>query len=151
MVRARERDRQAVELRLQGLTFAAIGAELGVSWQAAQQAVNRSLEVTRAEIAEKAERLRAMEIERLEKITEVLWPEVLKGNLRAIDRVLRTRESYRRLTALDLEREPENNGPAIIITSVEDAIKAAGVPDVVDADWTPGHGGALPVSTDGPE
>jgi len=72
-----------------------------------------------------------------ERITEVLWPRVLDGDLRAIDRVLRTRESYRRLTGLDLERERESGGPAFIVTSLEYAMRAAGVPDVVDANWTP--------------
>lgn len=95
---------------MQGLTFAAIGAELGVTWQAAQQAVQRSLEVTKAAIAERAEELRAIEMERLEKITEVLWPRVLEGDLRAIDRVLRTRESFRRLTGLDLSQEADSSG-----------------------------------------
>jgi hypothetical protein len=103
-LRARERDRRALELRIGGLTFAAIGAEMGVSWQAAQQAVKRSLEITKADIAEKAAELRAIEAERLDKVTEVLWPRVLQGDLRAIDRLLRTRESYRRLTGLDIDK-----------------------------------------------
>lgn len=116
---ARERDRQALELRMQGLTFAAIGAELGVSWQAAQQAVQRSLEVTKAAIAERAEELRAIEVERLEKITEVLWPRVLEGDLRAIDRVLRTRESFRRLTGIDLAQETAGaaTGDTFVLTN----------------------------------
>lgn len=95
---------------MQGLTFSAIGAEMGVSWQAAQQAVQRSLEATKAVIAERATELRAIEAERLEKITEVLWPRVLEGDLRAIDRVLRTRESFRRLTGIDLAQEPTGAG-----------------------------------------
>lgn len=103
---ARERDRQALELRIQGLTFAAIGANLGVTWQAAQQAVKRSLNATKAAIAENADELRAIEAERLEKITEILWPRVLEGDLRAIDRVLRARESFRRLTGLDVTPDP---------------------------------------------
>lgn len=104
-LQARERDRRALEMRMQGLTFSAIGVELGVTRQAAEQAVRRSLEETKAAIAERADELRAIEMERLEKITEVLWPRVLEGDLRAIDRVLRTRESFRRLTGLDLSQE----------------------------------------------
>ena len=93
-------------MRIQGLTFAAIGAQLGVTWQAAQQAVNRSLDATKAAIAERADELRAIEAERLDTITEILWPRVLDGDLKAIDRVLRARESFRRLTGLDLTAEP---------------------------------------------
>lgn len=103
---ARERDRRAVELRIEGLTFAAIGAHLGVTWQAAQQAVNRALDETRSAIAERADELRAIEAERLETITQILWPRVLDGDLKAIDRVLRARESFRRLVGLDLTAEP---------------------------------------------
>jgi hypothetical protein len=50
-VRARERDRHAVELRAAGLTFAAIGLKLGVSDEAARKAVNRALDASCAEIA----------------------------------------------------------------------------------------------------
>ena len=45
-VRARERDRHAIELRASGLTFSAIGAELGVTAEAARLAVNRALDMT---------------------------------------------------------------------------------------------------------
>lgn len=116
---ARERDRQALELRLEGLTFSAIGAHLGVTWQAAQQAVQRSLNATKSVIAERADELRAIEAERLEKITEVLWPRVLEGELRAIDRVLRARESFRRLTGLDLapEAADSSEGGMFVLTS----------------------------------
>jgi len=114
-LKARERDRQALEMRMRGLTFAAIGAELGVTYQAAQQAVRRSLEVTKAEIAEKAQELRAIEAERLDKITETLWPRVLEGDLRAIDRVLRARESYRRLTGLDVSPGDEVQGTRVVV------------------------------------
>lgn len=112
---ARERDRQALELRIRGLTFAAIGEHLGFTWQAAQQAVNRSLDATRVVIAERADELRAIEAERLDKITEVLWPRVLEGDLRAIDRVLRARESYRRLTGLDMSPDNDVQGPQIVV------------------------------------
>lgn len=102
---------------MQGMTFAAIGAELGVTYQAAQQAVRRSLEITKADIAEKVQELRAIEAERLDKITETLWPRVLEGDLRAIDRVLRTRESYRRLTGLDMGTENAAQGPQIVVVN----------------------------------
>lgn len=112
---ARERDLRAVEMRKQGMTYAAIGAELGVSWQAAQQAVQRSLDQTKADISENADELRAIEAERLDKITETLWPRVLEGDLRAIDRVLRTRESFRRLTGLDMTPDAGAQGPQIVL------------------------------------
>ena len=102
-------------MRLQGMTFQAIGDALGFTQQAAQKAITRSLEITKAEIAEKADELRAIEAERLEKITAVLWPKVLEGNLPAIDRVLRARESFRRLTGLDVQPGAGEPGPQIMV------------------------------------
>ena len=112
------------------MTFAAIGAHLGVTWQAAQQAVNRSLDATKAAIAERADELRAVEAERLERITEILWPRVLEGDLRAIDRVLRARESFRRLTGLDLTPETTDAGSAAtyVLTSGDVSLVPPGVP-----------------------
>ena len=129
---------------MQGLTFAAIGAEMGVTWQAAQQAVRRSLEITKADISERPQELRALKAERLEKITEVLWPQVLEGDLRAIDRVLRTRESYRRLTGLDLERETSQvSMGTFVLTSGTTPDQIAAIPagaEIIDTRY-PGAGG----------
>lgn len=131
---ARERQKLALELRLQGQTFNAIGAELGVSWQAARKAVVRSLEETKSAIAERADELRTVEAERLEAITRVLWPRVLEGDLRAIDRVLRTRESFRRLTGLDLSPEPPgaHSGDTYLISAGGDVNLAPKDARVVD-------------------
>jgi hypothetical protein len=45
----------------------------------------------------------------------VLWPRVLEGDLRAIDRFLRTRESFRRLTGLDMTPDAGPQGPQIVV------------------------------------
>ncbi len=128
-VQARERELRAVRLRTQGLTFAAIGAELGVSHQAAQQAVVRALEATRQELSEGADELRALEALRLERMTEVLWSRVEEGDLRAIDRVIRIRESFRRLTGLDMAQGAGEQGPQVIVV---DARAPWERPDVID-------------------
>lgn len=105
MVLAKTRAQEAIELRMQGLTFEAIAGQIGVTREAARKAVLRALEETNQAIAERADELRSIEAQRLERITEVLWPRVLEGDLKAIDRVIRTRESFRRLTGLDLHKD----------------------------------------------
>jgi hypothetical protein len=116
-VRARERDRHAIELRAAGLTFAAIGAQLGVSDEAARKAVNRALDATRAEIAQRAERLRALEAERLDRAAAVLAPKVEAGDLRAHEVWLRNRARYAALLGLDLRPTPEALGaPTFVLT-----------------------------------
>jgi hypothetical protein len=116
-VRSAERDRHALELRIQGCTFAEIGAELGVTLQAAHFAVKRSMARTQEDIAERAGELRAIESAKLDAAAAVLWPKVLEGDLRAHDRWLRNRESYRRLCGLDLMKAPDVTvqGPTIIV------------------------------------
>jgi DNA-binding CsgD family transcriptional regulator len=115
LVLARERDREALVLRMEGLTFDEIGTRLGVSRESARKSVSRSLDLTRADIAEKAEELRAMEAEKLDAVSAVLWPKVQAGDLRATDRWLRARESYRRLTGIDLMKTTDTGGPSTYI------------------------------------
>lgn len=100
-VRAADRRRRSLELRAAGLTFQRIGDELGISDERARQLVNEGLEETRLAIAENAEELRTLEAERLDRAAAVLWPRVIEGDLRAHDRWLKNRESYRRLVGLD--------------------------------------------------
>lgn len=115
---ARERDRAALELRMQGLTFAAIGASMGITGEGARTAVMRSLEETKADIAERAEELRAMESQKLDAAAQALWPQVLAGNLRAQNVWLRNRERYARLLGLDLKPPtPESSGVTFIVNT----------------------------------
>jgi hypothetical protein len=105
-VRARERDARALELRAAGLAFDAIGAKLGVTGEAARQAVNRALGASAALIAERAEELRALEAERLDRAAAAIWPEVEAGHLRAQEVWLRNRARYADLLGLD-QRPPD--------------------------------------------
>lgn len=111
-VRARLRDRRAIDLRASGLTFAAIGADLGVTGEAARQAVNRALEATATAIAREADSLRAMEAERLDRAAAVLLPAVEAGNLRAHEVWQRNRARYSALLGLDLKSDAEAPAPS---------------------------------------
>lgn len=72
---------EALSLRLAGLSYAAIGERLGISGNAAQNMVDRSLE--RAE-NQGVHRLRAEENARLDRAQMAIWGDVIKGDLKAI-------------------------------------------------------------------
>ena len=72
---------EALALRLAGLSYEAIGDRLGISRQAAQDMIGRSLE--RAE-AQGVSALRAEENARLDRAQMAIWGDVIKGDLKAI-------------------------------------------------------------------
>ncbi|MDH3227561.1 MAG: hypothetical protein OEM67_10805 [Thermoleophilia bacterium] len=74
-----------------------------------------------------------MEMERLDAAAAVLWPKVLDGDLRAHDRWLRNRESYRRLLGLD-ERETAGDETMQVIINLPDW--AQPLAEVVDGEFT---------------
>lgn len=111
LVTARQRERQALDLRAGGATFARIGQALGVTPQGAHKAVSRALKATVKEIAGEADKLRALDAERLDTMLAAVWPAVVDGDLGAIDRAVRILDRRSRLLGLDL-RPPEVAAPA---------------------------------------
>ena len=108
-VRAKVREQQAVELRIAGLSYRAIGDKLGVSDVAAMYMVQRSLEHIETALAEKRPHLRQIELERLEKMHEILWKRVDRGELFLHDRLLKIAESRRKLLGLDAPTKIEGS------------------------------------------
>lgn len=98
-----ERRRQAVDLRRAGLTFEAIGAEMGITSASAFELVKKSLEDFRSDTAEAVEDHRRLELARLERIVEILWPQVEEGRGDAVDRVLKVAQRKAALLGLDLK------------------------------------------------
>jgi hypothetical protein len=115
-IRAQERRAKAIELRRAGLSFAAIGAELGVSKQTAHKLVQNELKDLSTAIREQADELRAEEADRLNAAAAAIWPAVLKGQLRAQEVFIKNRARYADLLGLDLapHREPPQ-APQILI------------------------------------
>lgn len=102
-----ERRERAFALRVQGKTFQAIGAELGVNTKTAWALVMRHLEKLKTVTDETAEQLRALEVARLDKIINALMPHATgkkahTASNKAVDRVLRAQERKARFLALDL-------------------------------------------------
>jgi hypothetical protein len=144
-VRARDRDRTALQLRATGLTFGAIGAQLGVSDEAARKAVNRASDAVRTEIAEGADRLRALEAERLDRAAAALASKVEGGDLRAQEVWLKNRARYAALLGLDLRPTPDALGaPTFVLTGTARAIDAPAGALLLDnrLPWDKGGDGA---------
>lgn len=95
-----ERERQVLELRRAGLTYDLIAQQVGYSnASGAHHAYTRALKRTLSEAG--ADDLRAMELDRLDRLQRMAWPLAAQGNLRAIDSILRIMTRRARLMGLD--------------------------------------------------
>jgi hypothetical protein len=77
---------EAMKHRLQGRTFEQIGIALGVTAGRAYQLVDEALAAT---LREPAEQLRKLELVRLEAAIRAVYPRVVKGDMKAIDALLK--------------------------------------------------------------
>lgn len=98
---AKQREVKALELRLAGGTYDQIAEAMGISRTGAYKAVARALDRLNQQSLEDAERLRRLELERLERATLAIAQRVKEGHLRSIDRWIRLSESRRKLLGLD--------------------------------------------------
>lgn len=101
VTKAEELRREALYLRNTGASFAAIGKTLGVSKSAAFKAVNTALQALRDEIKEQAGLLQSQEADRLDQLQLGIWSDATRGNLQAIQTVLKIMERRARLLGLD--------------------------------------------------
>ena len=109
-LRGRALEEEALKLRMAGLSYSQIAQHLGVSKSTAHKAVIRALDRLNQRIAEEAEQVRRLELERLDVMFRSLWPQVLKGNQGAIDRALRIMERRARLLGLDAAQKVNVQG-----------------------------------------
>lgn len=125
-VLARQREAQAVKLRINGAEYAEIGALLGISKQAAWKLVSNYLKATRAQTGEDANVLRDLELQRLDALYMAMHPQAVKGNQGAVDRCLRIMERRAKLEGLDAPTKNEvtgaRGGPVEVETTFKDAI-----------------------------
>jgi hypothetical protein len=98
-IRAAERQRRTLELRLAGYSFAAIADQVGYKHPSgASEALKQALKVT---LQEPASEIRALEAERLDRLLLAWWPRAEAGQPEAFDKVLRLMERRARLLGLD--------------------------------------------------
>ena len=98
-LKAAARQADALDLRKAGATYQAIASELGYSHPpAARKAVMAGLKLT---MQEPADELRKLELSRCDRMQQAVWKAVLRGDVKAINAVLRIMD--RRATYLGLD------------------------------------------------
>lgn len=88
---------RCVELRLTGMTYDQIAAQMGLSRSVVRERVAGVL----AADPEHVDRLRALEAERLDALLRAVWGKALRGDLQAVDRALKIGAARRDLFGLD--------------------------------------------------
>lgn len=102
---------QALALRRAGVPYATIGEQLGISSKRAREIVNSELDKLAAETKADAERVREMEVLRLDRMLFHLWKRMEDGDLDVIQRILRISERRSRLLGLDAPERIEDVTP----------------------------------------
>jgi nitrogen fixation/metabolism regulation signal transduction histidine kinase len=98
-----ERERQALELRRAGWTFDVIAARLGYTGKgAAHKAVDRALKRAAAATAYNADAIRDAELDRLDRLQTVWWPQAMKADPAGLAAVMRIMERRAKMLALDI-------------------------------------------------
>lgn len=101
---------RAIELRRAGLSYRAIGEQLGCDPSAAYRHVAAELEALRGACAEEAKELRELELDRLDLYLRAIMPKVLAGDTKAVNVALGIGKRRAELTGLDAPVKIEQTG-----------------------------------------
>lgn len=114
-------------MRILGKPYREIAAELGISIPGAFKIVKRVLERTRQEANEVADDVRALELERLDKMLDVALRLIeTNDDLHAIDRAVRIMERRARLIGLDMPEQHEFSGSiGLSVSALDEVLKVA--------------------------
>jgi hypothetical protein len=118
-VTAAQRRHQALQRRIGGWTFQAIGDELGITRQAAHGLVVTALKDLNEKTMESASELQRLELERLDVMNSAIWGAVLKGDVGAIDRAIRIQARRAALMGLDAPAKIEESLKGEVIIRYE--------------------------------
>lgn len=100
---------KALELRSLGLSYARIAEALGVRKTRAFNIVRDALDEVQQENRENVERIRTLELYRLDRIRFALWPR--RGDPRTAMALVRISERTAKLTGIDAPTRLEQSGP----------------------------------------
>lgn len=92
---------KAIDLRRAGVGFVEIGQKLGIGKSTAHRMVEAGMESARAQITASSDDLKAQELSRLDGMLLKLYPKAAKGDVQAIDRVIKIGERRAKLLGLD--------------------------------------------------
>jgi len=116
MVLAKDREREALDLRKAGATYLQISERIGITTEGARRCVGRALSSLTGVCAEKASELRVIEAERLDVMTLGLWDKARRGDIAAVSACLRIMDRRARLLGLDVQ--PDDDNPKESRTSI---------------------------------
>ena len=125
---AADRKADALELRKQGKSYRDIGRELGVSLATAFSYVTSALDDLDKMTGEKAEAVRAIELERLDLATDCALKAVKAGDYQAVGALVKAMERRAKYLGLDMPSKSEitgKDGAALAMTFAELSKKAA--------------------------
>ncbi|PZG42016.1 hypothetical protein C1I98_20345 [Spongiactinospora gelatinilytica] len=107
-----ERRKKAMQMRIAGVKLDAIAEALGYSSpQAASVDIQRALRQSKAAEELASEELLQLTIDRLERALQAIWPKVLNGDLKAVERAESLIWKHANLLGLDqLNRQGINDG-----------------------------------------
>lgn len=100
-LKALEREQKSLELRMSGATYQQIGDALGIKKQSAYGAVMRALTKLNTKILENADQVKAMELQRLDKLYLAMYKRAITGDYGAVDRCLKIMERRAKYQGLD--------------------------------------------------
>lgn len=88
-------------MRRSGRTYREIARQVGIGVASAHRLIAAAMAETRSAVAEDVMELRALELSRLDGLMVALWPKARRGDLAAVDRVLKIMERRAKLLGLD--------------------------------------------------
>ena len=96
-----ERRTRVLALRIGGGSYRAIAKEIGVSVKTAYNYVQASMDELKALKAKRAEQVLEIELSRLDRLTQAMWPKAIQGNTSAVGMLVRLAERRHKLLGLD--------------------------------------------------
>jgi len=121
-IQKRDQQAQALEMKAQGMSTPQIADALGVHRVTAWGWIKEALAETVAAVHEHAGTYRAVQHERIEAAIGAIMPEVLQGNLGAVDRLVKLLARESSLMGLDL-REPDTTEQHLHIHSTPEVME----------------------------
>lgn len=120
-VQALEREERILQLRIGGARYQQIADALGIVPSTVGRALQRGMARWQAQADDLASELIWLQLERLDRLLLGIWPEAVKGNVAAIDRVLKIEERRAKLMGLDLAADLniEHSGAVDVTFKVE--------------------------------
>lgn len=145
-VRAARLKQEVMEMRMSGASYRAIAHALGISHERARQIVKEALKEIEDVTGELVVELRKLESERLDEMQKVLWKRVKRGNLKAIDMILKIMKRRAEMFGLDETKKGEIR---VVNPTIEEIIRL--VFPVEDDERDNGGDGEAAETEKGPE